>query len=583
MEKLKDIVNESSPHLTCHQKIRANSCIKNFIEGAPAHQVKNLPAVFVKNSNSTFKNGRLVTDKVATWIKEDIVAGPFTDPPLKNFRVNPLIALEQHGKIRPILNVSEPINRSFNDNVDGNCTEKVFMSSAQEFGYAIVKCGTNAEMSKFDLQEAYKNIPAKMSDLRLQGFSWLKMFFFEKKQVFGAKTSVCNFDIFGHTLMDLAIVKSGVPKNITFRRLDDVPIVSPNHMSWCKDFTNVYKNLCDELNVKLAPDCPNNEKAFSNQKRGRILGIDFDTTDLTWSIPFEKREKCLIAIKNAIETGKIDLLGIQKLMGRLGDLGQLCPFMKAFKKPLNDVLSYLQNNPYNTCALSEYVINDLFVWAGMLSDVSGRYPIPHEPASPPMACKKFISDAAGNAENSAYTETGVGGICLDENGEIILAFQHIWDKEMITEKKDGKGARYGAKTTTLEMIGLVIPFLMIPEKMMNQNLVFEVDNIGCYFGWENKYVKGDITASILVKSILLMSSFLGSNVFVEHLPRVSNWEASVADNLSRRKTTYTMEKKLLKSFNAEVPSVLKKWMKDPSEDWNMPYVLLEYVKSKMVQ
>jgi hypothetical protein len=44
-----------------------------------------------------------------------------------------------------------------------------------------------------------------------------------------------------------------------------------------------------------------------------------------------------------------------------------------------------------------------------------------------------------------------------------------------------------------------------------------------------------------------------------------------------------MEKKLLKSFNAEVPGVLKKWMKDPSEDWNMPYVMLDYVKSKIVQ
>ena len=44
-----------------------------------------------------------------------------------------------------------------------------------------------------------------------------------------------------------------------------------------------------------------------------------------------------------------------------------------------------------------------------------------------------------------------------------------------------------------------------------------------------------------------------------------------------------MEKKLLKSFNTEVPGVLKKWMKDPSEDWNMPYVMLDYVKSKIVQ
>jgi hypothetical protein len=31
-----------------------------------------------------------------------------------------------------------------------------------------------------------------VKDLRLQGFSWLGKFFVETRQVFGAKTSVCN-------------------------------------------------------------------------------------------------------------------------------------------------------------------------------------------------------------------------------------------------------------------------------------------------------------------------------------------------------------------------------------------------------
>ena len=48
-------------------------------------------------------------------------------PPL--FRVNPLIAVEQNGKIRPVLNVSEPLGRSLDDNVDKFGVEKVYMSS----------------------------------------------------------------------------------------------------------------------------------------------------------------------------------------------------------------------------------------------------------------------------------------------------------------------------------------------------------------------------------------------------------------------------------------------------------------------
>ena len=60
------------------------------------------------------------------WVKKGFASGPFDSPPLACFRVNPLIAIEQHGKIRPVLNVSEPAGRSFNDNVNKKGVEKVF-------------------------------------------------------------------------------------------------------------------------------------------------------------------------------------------------------------------------------------------------------------------------------------------------------------------------------------------------------------------------------------------------------------------------------------------------------------------------
>jgi hypothetical protein len=44
-------------------------------------------------------------------------------------------------------------------------------------------------MSKFDLVAAYKQVPCRIEDLRLQGFMF-----------FGASISVCNFDILGETV-----------------------------------------------------------------------------------------------------------------------------------------------------------------------------------------------------------------------------------------------------------------------------------------------------------------------------------------------------------------------------------------------
>ena len=207
--------------------MRAKKCISYLTSGAPAFQSKHLPPIFCKNVPSTAKHGQLVTDTIGVWVKKKFASGPFDSPPLANFRVNPLIAVEQHGKVRPVLNVSEPLGRSLDDNVDKFGVEKVYMSSAKDFGYVLCKAGVSANFSKFDLSDAYKNVPCKIFDLRLQGFSWLGKYFLETQQIFGAISSVPNYDILGHTIADMAIILSNSPAELSLRRLDDVPNVAP--------------------------------------------------------------------------------------------------------------------------------------------------------------------------------------------------------------------------------------------------------------------------------------------------------------------------------------------------------------------
>jgi hypothetical protein len=66
------------------------------------------------------------------------------------------------------------------------------MCSARCFSYSIVEAGKNAKFCKFDQKDAYKNVPAKIEDLRLQGFECLGKYFVETRQIFGAKTAVAN-------------------------------------------------------------------------------------------------------------------------------------------------------------------------------------------------------------------------------------------------------------------------------------------------------------------------------------------------------------------------------------------------------
>ena len=136
-----------------------------LLDGAKAFQKSELPPVNTVNAKSALEHGDVLTDTFATWIKKGFVVGPFDSPPL--------------------LNMSGPKNKSFNDNVDRDKLERLHMGTAKQFGTALKAAGKDAVFSKFDIQDAYKLIPAKTEDYRLQGFSWLGNYFVETRLSFG--------------------------------------------------------------------------------------------------------------------------------------------------------------------------------------------------------------------------------------------------------------------------------------------------------------------------------------------------------------------------------------------------------------
>ena len=576
---LRKKLEEVRHRLTNAQYRRGLKAVKFVDFGAPSYQKSDLPPCHVKNVQSAKKNSTLVTDSIATWVKKGFVRGPFDYPPLPRFRSNCLMAIEQHEKLRLVLNVSLPENQSFNSNIEDVKLEKVRMSSARLFGYSVKKCGRNAVFSKFDLCDAYKNVKCPTTDYRLQGFEWLGKFFFENRQIFGARSSVTNFDIVGNTIQCIAICLCTILSELVHRQLDDVPVVSPANKNWCKEFSDCYSSLCKQLNIQIASDCPKFEKAFSNVTAGKVLGIWFDSSDLSWSLPKEKKDRAIAAICKSL-TEEVDLLSMQKLVGRLNDISLMCPFLLGFKRPIIDDLRTLQNEKLDAIRISEQSKKDLLVWLGFLTDPLDALPIPREPSGPTVTRKSFISDAAGQAANChAKTGPGVASVGFDENGKFIFAQRITWPIDMISKCIDGKGVRMGDKSTTLEMIGLLLPWLSMPKKLKNQHVVFEVDNIACVHGWENRSLKGEIMASIIIRSILLISSFLGSSVHVFHVPRKSNWESLVVDRMSRLDTMNSFDQDLLKSFSYMSPGpVLLDWVENPSEDWDLSISLLDYVK-----
>jgi hypothetical protein len=142
--------------------------------------------------------------------------------------------------------------------------------------------------------------------------------------------------------------------------------------------------------------------------------------------------------------------------------------------------------------------------------------------------------------------------------------------------KDEKGTRYGDKTTCLEALGMLLPLLSFPAYYKNSTVIAKVDCLGVVFGMWNKHSKGDKTASVIIRAMHLIASFLECRIVVEHLPRKSDWDSDLADRLSRTSTMNSNDKKLIAACPPlRVPKCLSNWFKNPSSNWNLATDLLK--------
>jgi hypothetical protein len=387
IKALKEVFEDRKIFLLKSEQNRAVKCIDYLEMGGPAFQITPLGSCHVKNSKAAIQHGEEVTDTIAAWITKKFVAGPFDNPPLPNFRANSILAIPQTNKTRICINVSLPEGRSLNDNVDNLALEKITMSSAKNFGYSMVNCGPYCVFAKLDIVDAYKNVPAKLEDLHLQGFRWENKFFIELRQMFRANSSVQNFDILANTIKTLAAVNCKIPRKLIHRQLDDTPIVAAAGSGWCEEFYQAYKSICKKINIELAPDCPNKDKSYGPTTRGKVLGIWFDSSTMCWKLPSDKREKTIDAIKEAKVSQEFNTLQLQSLLGRLNFISTMCPFLTTFKYNLNICLANTLKGfkAYN----NEKTRHDLKVWENFLTHPETWLPICPEKTDPPLANREL--------------------------------------------------------------------------------------------------------------------------------------------------------------------------------------------------
>lgn len=574
--------------MSMEQFVRAQKALSELEYGVDALQDTDLPALKAQNSSSVIRFGRIFTDTLASWIKAGFVAGPLICPIGPNFRSNQMLAVQQKDKVRIIMNLSFPSGSSFNDNVSEHLLEKVHMSTARHFGYAVIEAGKSARMWKYDLRDAYKNMPARVTDIPLQGFSWLGRFFVETQQCFGARTAVAAYDRLGNTLLLIAAFRAGVPSSKLLRCLDDVPIVAPLGSRWGHGLAIEYKSLCSAVGARLADPCPNNDKAFEDQSEGTVLGVRFNTETGSWAWATQKADLVLHTVSWAAQGQDFTLKEAQTLLGHLNDFTQTCPFLRAFRVPLNAFVASFHNDQFALRRMPTQAKADLRVWAAAISQSTRGLPIPHRPLPPAHNCIRFVSDASGAKFTRSHGHhipiddvagRGVAAIGIHPNGQVWFQSILKWPANLLLHATDGVGKAYGCKTATLESVGLLLPFLCIPGLLAGKEILLEVDNAAVVYGWEKRGVRNDWSASILLRALHIISTYLGCIVHVRHLPRVSDPYSTLADHLSRTSSTTADDLATIAgAISGSIPAALTDWLRHPSEDWSLVDKLLTSVQ-----
>jgi hypothetical protein len=284
-------------------------------------------------------------------------------------------------------------------------------------------------------------------------------------------------------------------------------------------------------------------KAFELETRGTVLGTGFCSTDMTWFLSKEKVEKITRRCMDVRSQHHISLLQTQQLMGTVNDFSQLCRFTKFFRHSGNRLLSQFGTNENILIPVPDQLKKDILVICNAAQSTLQGLPIASRKSFPPLSAITFYTDAAG----AKYTKIGGkyviapeefrGVSCIegDTVEEIRWWSRMDWPQGFL-ESKDEKGVEFGRKSTTLECIGILIPFVSFPEKIAGRHVVFNVDNKAVHYGWTNGGVKNDTNATEVLKAVHILASFLGCQVHVNHVLRMTNDMADLAQEEKCQKT-----------------------------------------------
>lgn len=188
---------------------------------------------------------------------------------------------------------------------------------------------------------------------------------------------------------------------------------------------------------------------------------------------------------------------------------------------------------------------------------------------------EFYSDASGLSlnKNHQFHESGV--VCLGIQNQ-----QVWWYSELLWPLNNTSNLNFYSQSSSLEAIGLFLPFLCMPDVLQGKSVIFWTDNSSLVYLWSKQKFFKQKPIYRLLETLKQISTFLSVQVFVRHVTRRSNRWAKLVDNLSRKRTTNRFDQKAIGCAKKDIyQGILCQWISQP--EINLEDLLLNEICLKL--
>ncbi len=370
---------------------------RGFRIGFSYSQAKCVSAT--QNMASVTEHPEVVKSYLQKEFEAGRVVGPVPEvwwPSIQISRFGVIPKPHQPGKWRLIVDLSHPKNRSVNDGIEKELCSLSYASVEQ----AVKKClhlGRGCQLTKIDVEAAYRIVPVHPDDRHLLGLYWDGQVFLDTALPFGLRSAPKIFNALADGL-HWVLEQEGLD---VLHYLDDflffeAPLGPGESLTTAREQAIA---LCAELGVPVA-----DAKTVGPVTKLTFLGIELDTAELVARLPWEK----VVRLRRAIEEWRWKKVCTKReLLSLIGQLQHACCVVRVGRTFLRRMieLSSIPKELYHRVRLNEGFRADLAWWHLFLDDWNGRCMMTGLVRGVPAGV--LTTDASGNWGCGAFTSTGL--------------------------------------------------------------------------------------------------------------------------------------------------------------------------------